>query len=68
MHSRRHYREIAKELSLLNDPAAQAGVRAINDLLEERARLSKRVLRALGPELEKGKTEPKSPKKWWWPF
>jgi hypothetical protein len=42
---RKHYRDVARELSKLTDPAAQAAVQAINDLLEERARLTRRVLR-----------------------
>jgi hypothetical protein len=54
MRPRKHYREVVRALSLLNEPAAKAGVSAINDLLDERARLSKRVMRAEGfnPEEE----------------
>ena len=43
---RRHYREIAR--ALIEDPnakTAQDAVQAINDLLEERTRLTVRILR-----------------------
>ena len=45
---RRHYREVARELAEINDPRAAEGVNAINSLLEERARLANRVIRAEG--------------------
>jgi hypothetical protein len=45
---RRYYREVARELSEINDPKAHAGACAINDLLDERARLAKRIIRAEG--------------------
>ncbi len=40
-----HYLEISRELAKIDDPRASAGVRAINDLLEERARLARQANR-----------------------
>ena len=45
---RRQYREVARALAEISDDRAQAGVSAINNLLDERARLANRVIRAEG--------------------
>ena len=47
---RKHYREIIRALAEINDSRAMDGVSAINDLLDERARLASRVIRAEGLE------------------
>ena len=59
---RRHYREVARKLAESTEPAAQAGVRAINSLLEERARLLNRIIRAEGLKPSTAE-EPEPPKK-----
>ncbi len=45
---RKHYREVTRALAEINDSRAMAGVSAINDLLDDRARLANRVIRAEG--------------------
>ncbi len=47
---RRYYRKVTRALAEINDSRAMDGVSAINDLLDDRARLANRVIRAEGLE------------------